>query len=474
MPSSEHVLKKLRAARTIPPAVRAAMARVPADIEPGAIDVLERFYAALRARRRDHDCPPRACFDAAAASESTLATLLRALERYAPEMPLAEGRVARKAWYKRRKGAARPRSRKTVSLAEAGPPKDWPALWHAAHARLVAESPRPSTAKRHIDSLNRCAQELAKLGLTPSPDRFRALLLGETFSAQGLSPRTVRNYLGSFLRLAQCLDADRQTRDGLADIFAVWQARAARAPKRKDLRLDAFAEEGGSWQGLLGQALDLCATHETGRTSWRAAEERSRLQAAVLLIALNTSARTGDIAAWRIGHELKRRDDGSWSLRYRSIKSGKPVKFGKLWPETHAALDAVLLAGRPERMLAERYATLEECSWMRHTRKPVPARYPSQLIKEIATLSAHPLRTLAADVLRRIDPGESPRKIATWLGHHDPRSQREYNLAGEGRAMSDAWSVEREAIRSAPPGQPFAFRVAGADEAVLAMPHMKT
>ncbi|MEI4264085.1 hypothetical protein [Roseovarius sp. D0-M9] len=452
MPKPEQVLAKLRAARRIPPAVRAAMSRAPAKIEPGAIDVLERFYKELRARRRDYDCPPRACFDAAAASESTLAALLRTLERFAPEMSLAEGRVARKAWYKRRQGAVRSHPRKAVSLVEAGPPECWPALWHPAYARLVAESPKASTARRHINSLNRCARELAKLGLTPTPDRLRALLLGETFSAQGLSPRTVRNYLGAYRRLAQCLDADRETRDGLADIFAVWKARASRAPKRKDLKLDSFAEEGGTWHGLLGQALDLCAAFERGSTSWRAAEERSRLQAAVLLLALNTNARTGDIAAWSIGRELKRREDGTWSLRYRSIKTGKAVKFSRLWPETHAALDAVLLAGRPERMLGERYAALEGCSWMRHTRKPVPARHPSELIKEIATLSSHPLRTLAADVLRRIDPGESPRKIATWLGHHNRRSQEDYTIAGEGCALSDDWAQERERIRSTPAG----------------------
>jgi hypothetical protein len=450
MPKPEHVLKKLRAAKSIPPAVRAAMSRAPAEVEPGAIDVLERFYDALRVRRRDYDCPPRACFDAAAASEPTLATLLRTLEQFAPEMSLAEGRIARKAWYKRRKGGALSRRPRPVPLAEDGPPACWPSLWHPAFARLVAESPKVTTAKRHVDSLNRCAQELAKLGLTPTPDRFRALLLGETFSAHGLSPRTVRNYLGSFLRLAQCLDAGRETLDGLADIFAVWKARASRAPKQKDLKLDDFAEKGGSWQGLLRRALDLCTAFDAGQASWRATEERARLKAAVLLLGLNTNARTGDIAAWRIGRELKRRENGTWSLRYRSLKTGKPVKFSKLWPETHAALDTILLAGRPDRMLRERYETLESCTWMRHTRKAVPAKYPSQLIKEIATVSAHPLRTLAADVLRRIDPGESPKKIATWLGHHDPRSQEEYTVAAEGRAISNAWAIERQRIRAKP------------------------
>lgn len=448
MPKPEHIKARLRAARAIPPAVRAAMSRTPESIEPGAITAMNRFYEGLRRHRQAHDCPPRSCFDQAAKSEPTLGTLLRALERFAPDLNLAEGRAARKAWYKRRKGASAKPAEPANSAAQAGPPAQWPPAWHPAHARLFAESPKESTAKRHVSSLNRCAEELARLGLSPIPDRFRALILGETFSAQGLSPRTVRNYLGAFVRLAQCLDAARDTLDGLANIFEIWVARAARAPKRKDLKLDAFAEHGGSWQELLDEALDLCAGMGKARGSWRASDERARLQACVLLIALNTNARTGDIAAWRLGHELKRRDDGSWSLRYVSIKNGYRVKFSRLWPETHAALDALLLAGRPCRMLAARYGALDGCSWMRHTRRPVPAKYPSLLIKEIASISAHPLRTLAADVLRRSDPAESPRKIATWLGHHDPRSQQDYAIAATGRAQSDAWATERTAIRS--------------------------
>lgn len=137
---------------------------------------------------------------------------------------------------------------------------------------------------------------------------------------------------------------------GLADILEIWVARASRTPKRKDLKLNTFAETGGSWHGLLDKALELCTGMVAAGGSWRASEERARLQATVLLIALNTNARTGDIAAWRLGEELKRRDDGSWSLRYLSIKNGYRVKFSKLWPETHAALDTLLLAGQPDRM----------------------------------------------------------------------------------------------------------------------------
>ncbi|UMA67053.1 hypothetical protein LVO79_18735 (plasmid) [Roseivivax marinus] len=445
MPTPEHVRAKLRAARAIPPTVRAAMSRAPEEIAPGAIDVLDRFYHALSNHRRDHDCPPRSCYDAAAKSEPTLATLLLTLERFAPELSLAEGRVARKAWYRRRKGGRR--KAHPVPLADTAPPECWPTSWHPAYSRLIAESPRESTALRYINSLTRCAQELSALELAPTPDRFRALLLGEAFGDQGLSPRTVRNYVGAFLRLAQCLGADEDALVGIADIFAVWRARAARAPKQKDIKLDAFAERGGTWHGLLDQAVSLCAAFDGAGGSWRASRERGRLQAAVLIIAINTTARTGDIAAWRVGRELIRKADGSWSLRYRSKKSGHTIKYSRLWPETHAALDAVLLAGRPARMLEERYAAVEGRTWMRHGRARVPSRYPSELVKEVASLSAHPLRTLAADVLRRIDPGASVDKTAAWLGQSDLRSQDDYAVAPIGRTQCDAWARVRDQIR---------------------------
>lgn len=445
MAKPERLRAALKSASSIPPGVRARIMRAPADAAPGAVPVLERFYAALKARGRDFDCPPRACYDAAASSEATLGLLLRTLERFAPEMNLAEGRDARRAWYRLRGGG----SSAKVEQEEASrlPPAIWPPAWRPAFERLHRASPKQSTADRYVASLTRCAQELCKFPVQPAPDRFRALLLGEAFRRQGLKPRTIRNYLWAFLRLAQCLDIDAGTLAGVEEAHSVWKRRAARSEKRKDLVLDAFKEEGGSWSSARTRALELVAEAEAAGGSWRADAERLRLQGAVLLLALNTVARTGDIAVWCVGQQLKRRSDGSWSLRYTAQKSGKRMYFSRLWPETCQALDMILLAGRPERMVEARYAALEGMTWMRLGPAPIPAKHPSALVAEILDISSHPLRTLAADVMRRIDPERSVEKTAAWLGHLDDRSQDDYAHAAEGRAATDRWFEARARYR---------------------------
>lgn len=90
--TQEKLRNKLQALAAIPPAVRAEMVRHADEVRPGAADALQRFYAAIRRLKASAICPPRACYDLAAKSEPTLATLLRALERFAPGMNLSEGR----------------------------------------------------------------------------------------------------------------------------------------------------------------------------------------------------------------------------------------------------------------------------------------------------------------------------------------------------------------------------------------------
>ena len=414
---------------------------------------MQRFFAELRRRRAPLGVPPRAAFDAAARSEPTLAALLRSLERFAPQVNLAEGREARRAWYRRRGGRRRT---PTVPAAAAppAPPTVWPAAWHPAHARLWAESRRASTARRHVASLDRCAQELARLGVAPEVDRFRALLLGEAFArtqrrdGTTLSPRTVRNYLASFLRLAQLLDRDPETIDGVRDAFEVWRGRASASPKRRTLAIETWSEEGGSWEGAIALADALLAACDEEDGSWRAAPARRRLVATALMVALNTVPRTGDMARWRIGHELRREAEGLWSLAYVAQKTGAPIGFSRLWPETSAALDRLILAGRPEEMIEERLAALRGRSWMRPgERGPVAPKYPSALIREILGLSSHPLRTLAADLLRVMDPATGARRTTALLGHVDARSEGDYRAAAEGRAAAMMWAACRERLR---------------------------
>ena len=447
MAHPDRLRARLKTAKAIPGRIRTEMMANPGEVRPGAVDAVQRFFTELRTRRAPFDCPPRACFDAAARSEPTLATLLRTLERFAPEMCLAEGRAARQAWYRRR-GGARHAAPQSPTGGPAGPPAAWPPAWRPAHAALVASGCKPSTAKRYVDSLNRCAAELAALGIAPEVDRFRALLLGETYARQGLSPRTVRNYLGAFLRLAQLLEVAPSTLEGIENAWEAWRARAASAPKQRSLKIESWHEDGHSLEGAIATTTRLLAEIGDQTGSWRAEAERRRLAATTLIVALNTVPRTGDMARWRLDEELRREPDGLWSLAYIAQKTGNLISFSRLWPETSEALDLLLLGGRPARLLESRYADLKGRNWMRQTRDSVPARYPSQLIAELTGLSSHPLRTLAADILRLIDPQCGGDRAGALLGHRDVRSIEDYRALAEGRAAAATWAAYRDGLRA--------------------------
>lgn len=273
------------------------------------------------------------------------------------------------------------------------------------------------------------------------PDRFRALVLGAAFGGQSLSSRTIGNYLSAFLRLAQCLDVPAEIAAGISNAAMVWVGRGRVAPKRRDAAISAFHEEGGSWDGA--RKLAVRYLDDTDHASWRTEARRRRREAAVLLIVLNSCARTGDVARWPLGTCLRRRADGSWSLRYTTGKNRMAMSFSRLWPETCRALDLLLLDGRPAEQIDRRYAALAGRHWLTHQTGNVPARHPSDLVKGMINLSSHPLRTLAADALRMLDPASAPGKARSWLGHRDPRSTADYAAAAQGLVASECWAQAR-------------------------------
>jgi len=90
-------------------------------LEPGAAAVLGRFFAVLTDRGERLDTPSRAAFELAAKSESTLATLLRALARHVPEVGTAAARELRAEWYARRPGRSGGRRRGRAAPAAHAP-----------------------------------------------------------------------------------------------------------------------------------------------------------------------------------------------------------------------------------------------------------------------------------------------------------------------------------------------------------------
>ena len=67
-----------------PAAVRRAMLDPKETLAPGSAAVVGRFFQALKALGNPFDSPSAQVFTTAAKSESTLATRLRAVSKYAP------------------------------------------------------------------------------------------------------------------------------------------------------------------------------------------------------------------------------------------------------------------------------------------------------------------------------------------------------------------------------------------------------
>src|SRR5690606_5371348 len=134
----------------VPTRIRARM--LAADrLEPGAAAVVGRFFAILAQRGEPVAAPSRASFNAAAASEPTLATLLRTLQAHAPEVCLAAGRDARKAWYRKRPKSGTPRRRGRAPLPPQAP-ASWPIEWALLYPRLLAAPIKETSRRRYVDS----------------------------------------------------------------------------------------------------------------------------------------------------------------------------------------------------------------------------------------------------------------------------------------------------------------------------------
>src|SRR6056297_1711936 len=86
-----------------PFAVRRAILEDSANLAPGAVHVMGRFWSAVRADKANLSMPPAEAYRSAAASESTFRCLLRAMAAYAPHVSTAPAKLVSEEWYARRK-----------------------------------------------------------------------------------------------------------------------------------------------------------------------------------------------------------------------------------------------------------------------------------------------------------------------------------------------------------------------------------
>ncbi|SEK10335.1 hypothetical protein, partial [Marinovum algicola] len=288
--------------KRVPVPVRDRMMAARADLPPGAITAVARFFDVLADREEDPDLPSRASFVAACGNESALGLLLRMLERHAPGICLAEGRGLRKGYYRARssgtgaKGSAHP-NRGTE-------PRNWPAHWAALLPALQEAPIGDSTLRRHVASVNRCAVLLPGLTCPPRIGWLLGWEMARSFRDEGLRPATIAGYLGGLVSLAAHGGVDPDAVAGLRSVQMSCLREARRTPKLKQSRIEALYAKGGYAEVVraIVRELDRADDH----ADWRAKAETARATAAILAVTLNVPPRSGDISSWRLGEELVR------------------------------------------------------------------------------------------------------------------------------------------------------------------------
>lgn len=428
------------------PAPRDVRARMLADadnLRPGVAAVVGRFFRIIAERGEPVAAPSRESFDVAATSEPTLGTLLRALTAYAPQVCLAGGREARRAWYARRKKAGRPR-RKGPAPVPSAAPSTWPTEWASRYPGLLVAPIEETSRRRYVASISRCADALPWTNCRPDWSRWFAYCLLEVFEEEGLRPRTIASYLDGLIALGKHGGVSSDDLAGLHDMRNLAHARAVAMERMKVGRIEELTERGGLM--VVPETIGKLRDDSAGLPASSAAAERMRQTAAILGVELQAYARTGDVAGWVLGNDLIRDPCGTWRLEWTQGKTGTDRAPGELWPEIGEILDELILAGRPQRYAGLQYQRLLGSNWLTHTADALPSRQPSYLVRQAIGVPLHDLRTVIADLMRRVDPKRAAGIIATLLGHRSTEAGEEYRALCQGEAATRDWSRMRSRI----------------------------
>ncbi|MGI3167271.1 hypothetical protein [Pseudooceanicola sp. 200-1SW] len=423
----------------VPADVRERMIAARADLPAGAITAVARFFEVLAARQDVPDLPSQASFAAACRNESALGLLLRMLELHAPGMCLAEGRALRRAYYRARPGG--PRVAGSGHHRGVTEPRNWPEAWIKLLPALQEAPIAESTLRRHVASINRCAELLPRMICPPRLGWLLGWEMARKFREAGLRPSTIANYLGGLVSLGTHGHHDADAVAGLRSVQMGLLREARRIPKLKQTRIEALYEQGGYSEVLHAVIRNL----ETADASadWRSEAATARATAAILAVTLNVPPRSGDIASWRLGEALVRDPWGAWGLRWQQEKTGVWLDAGTLWTEIGWVLDQHLLAGRPRRHAHRCYTELVGMNWLTHELAGFDRRWPSERVSAAIGVPIHDLRTLAADYLRLHDPATAPAAVAALLGHSSRDAGAEYEALSQQTAAQRDWLAIR-------------------------------
>tara|TARA_R100000322_G_scaffold53227_1_gene33042 strand:- start:26390 stop:27646 length:1257 start_codon:yes stop_codon:yes gene_type:complete len=404
-----------------------------------------RFWSAVREVKGNVSMPPAEAYRRAARSESTFRGLLRALAKYAPHVSTAQARVVSDEWYSVRKTSI---SQK-VPAATASTHVDWPETWQSMLRELEVAPIKPSSRKRYLASIDRCAAIVAE-GLASEELGFIAACeLSEAFlshpnESQRVKPVTAANYIEGLLALGTYGGAEKDSLIAMRVILDDLRDQAALSEKNKQERLSSLMERGGF--GHVADRIRTLRERAHDLPAHSAARRRCMQQAVVCAVILNKPTRKGDLVTWCIGNQIVRDVDGTWRATWEQEKTGGKTETGVIWPEVCDILDEWILDGRPDRLVHLRYQDLVGCNWLTLSEKQAYRNLPTELTKAAIGVPSHDLRTFAADYMRRHDPARAADIIATHLGHGTKTAGQAYRADCTGAAAQGIWQDARNQI----------------------------
>jgi hypothetical protein len=116
---------------------------------------------------------------------------------------------------------------------------------------------------------------------------------------------------------------------------------------------------------------------------------------------------------------------GEWVPAYRQGKTRRNKENGALWGPVSAIIDRHVLGDRPPWAIAARMAELDGMYLFALGPEPIGTYQPSSFLREEFGISAHLVRTLVTDLLRRHQP-DAAWAVKLILGHTTRTMQQTY------------------------------------------------
>lgn len=414
--------------------------------------VLEDFYACLERA----GCPPdqvtTEIFQEVGTSRTRFRCLVAALRRFAPEVPLADSMIVQQDWdrwlnarYNTRPPVETPSRRVGVA------PEGWPDAWSDAlqtldrsvrpfGTRLRALAPRTKAAViSAVGLLARSRLWAAERGVDLPARPSESLFMGFLHyleEERDVSFGTARDYLESirmfFLRAGLFDDASF---DACRDLIAALAEEAADKDPGKWARLRAFRRS-FSLADLLQSAREGSSKAKTCAGNSTAAFGL-RQKAMIYALLVNTGDRQGDLRQYRIGIDLVRDAGGDWRHGIRQGKTGRPKELDALWPGTSALIDDHVLGDRPPWRLSDRLAEIDGMNLLSLSDHVVNEGFINRRLADDFGIHGHLVRTLIADLLRRMRP-DALWALQAMLGHTNRHTQKVYRSEfDESKAVRD-------------------------------------